>query len=110
VIDVPLHTRQRVFYRRNVEPGKISLPGPSGCGISQASGNRGLAKLAAPRPHRSTMRPGLSEHGAGYPDKADRACGSSHTLKADRSCVSVRVWYVPTRTGSGLGSRRLPTL
>jgi hypothetical protein len=26
VIDVPVQTRQRIFYRRNVEPGKISLP------------------------------------------------------------------------------------
>jgi hypothetical protein len=26
VIDVPVPTRQRIFYRRNVEPGKISLP------------------------------------------------------------------------------------
>jgi len=26
VIDVPVQARQRIFYRRNVEPGKISLP------------------------------------------------------------------------------------
>ena len=26
VIDVPVQTRQRIFYRRYVEPGKISLP------------------------------------------------------------------------------------
>jgi hypothetical protein len=26
VIDVPLQARQRIFYRRNVKPGKISLP------------------------------------------------------------------------------------
>jgi hypothetical protein len=26
VIDVPVHTRQRIFYRRHVDPAKISLP------------------------------------------------------------------------------------
>jgi hypothetical protein len=26
VIDVPVHTRQRIFYRRNVDPAKITLP------------------------------------------------------------------------------------
>jgi hypothetical protein len=26
VIDIPVQTRQRIFYRRNVEPSKISLP------------------------------------------------------------------------------------
>jgi hypothetical protein len=26
VIDVPVQARQRIFYRRNVEPGKVSLP------------------------------------------------------------------------------------
>jgi len=34
----------------------------------------------------------FSEQGAAYPDEADRPCGSPPTLKADRSCVSARVW------------------
>ena len=61
VIDVPVHGSQRIFYRRNVDAAKITLPWatPTSSRPPAALGDRALAKLAVPRGHRCPLAKSL---------------------------------------------------
>ena len=61
VIDLPVNRSQRIFYRRNVDAAKITLPWAkqTSSGCPQRLGGGGLAKMVGPRDHRCPLPRGL---------------------------------------------------